>query len=83
MKHDFFTTAMSFSPKAQMSLGDDWALQEGKRQSLISVHEQHKKFIAQQHELLKWYKNLHSSKALREYSEDDEPHKKKRKEDAN
>ena len=66
-----------------MSLGDDWALQEGRRQSLISAHEQHKKFIAQQHELLKWYKELHSSKELRKYSEDDKLQKKKQKEGHN
>ena len=78
-------TAMRISAKAQVSLGDDWALQEGKRQSLITAHYENQKIIAQQAQLLTWYKELKWLNSFKElYNElHNEPQKKKQKEGHN
>ena len=78
-------TAICDSPKALISLGDDWALQEGKRQSLITAHYENQKIIAQQAQLLTWYKELKWLNSFKElYNElHNEPQKKKQKEGHN
>ena len=50
--------------------GDEGALQEGKRQSMLSAHQHHKNFIAQQRKLLAWFKETHSFK--RRYKQEQE-----------
>ena len=61
-------------------LGDEWALQEGKRQSMLSAHQHQKKVIAQQRKLLAWFKEMHSKRKFKEEQEEKiTPKRKKQK----